>query len=87
MILLKLPFISLLLLFVMGLNAQQSKTRLVILADMGNDMVLQNGDASKASITIPKEGKGKPIQMIYELKDNNSKISLSDYRRIIFLIK
>lgn len=87
MILLKLPFISLLLLFVMGLNAQQSKTRLAILADMGNDMVLQNGDASKASITIPKEGKGKPIQMIYELKDNNSKISLSDYRRIIFLIK
>ncbi len=37
----------------------------------------------RANLKIPKDSKGTAIHLILEVKDKNSIVSLSDYRRIV----
>ncbi len=51
------------------------------------EISIQNKNNKKASITLPKDADGHEIHVILEVKDQNKKVELYDYRRIILKIK
>ena len=53
---------------------------------MGKDFEFQKATTATIEIVVPKEAKGKTIHIIYELKDENPMVSLTDYRRVILSV-
>jgi hypothetical protein len=51
------------------------------------EISIQNKNNSKASITLPKDTGSHEIHVVLEVKDQNKKVQLSDYRRIIIKIQ